>query len=168
MPSKARVGLEIFQRRRSTLPLLLTPDDIGVEGGDYRLHDYVIVRMWLEPVCRSRRSSTVLVTFGSVAINQPEQRVATSCFEFSDIVSHQVVYRSWEQVLKSGHELPYCDFLLNFLRERSQLRLTFLVSDDKLDRLRVTLENVVVYGRFPQNSDMLGSHFAPVMAASEK
>lgn len=141
--------------------MLLDSNEIKIEGGEYRLLEFVFVRVYLRGI--GPPSPTVpcfaTVELGSCDALEAPIRVQTNAFQLSDVRDHTVAYRTWTGACRRGYEKTYVEFLLCHLRETSEVQVSFWVEGGEVTKIFVTLSNIRLEGRFPPGVNILPTHF---------
>jgi hypothetical protein len=145
--------------------MLLEPEEISVEGGEYQFHDYCCMGVRLDLYCIGSAPDlprSAVVTLSNPVLSVASQiKVGTNVFSLADVPEHSETFQVWEKWNRSGkYEQSYHHFLLERLRTKPGVKLTFLVSDDRVYGVRIDLGSVKLQGRFEDGLNILETHFS--------
>lgn len=150
--------------------MLLPKDEIAVSPAGWQLHDYLITHLelcWLGAP-RLDTPCYAQVIIGSTSYPDAFLRVGTSTFDLSDIPNHSMFFEAWQKLVSEGrYEQSYLHFLLICIRSYADLGVTFVISDDRLAKVEVTLGKLKLWARLPLDTNILSSHFNGETALSE-
>lgn len=141
--------------------MLLDSNEIKVEGGEYRLLEFVFVRVYLRGIGPPSPTAPCFATveLGSADASEAPIRGQTIAFQLSEVRDHGIIYRTWTGACRRGYEKTYVEFLLCHLRESSGVQVSFRVANGTITSIFVTLGNVQLEGRFPPDVNILSTHF---------
>lgn len=151
--------------------MLLHSSEVSVRGGDFRLLDCVIARLELRSV--DATPSVHSTIFAVLTLGDPQRQgsvpVHTNGFSLSEVSDCNALYKRWREEHACGrYEQGFLEFLLRFLRPRSQFHLEFLVQNSRMHGFSLRLDRQVqLFGRFPLDADVLPVYFEAVLVPSD-
>lgn len=148
--------------------MLLERSDVAVVGGDVRLLDFVIPRLDLRPVTPPSSPPSV---FAVLTLGSPGQtfRMKTSAFDSDDVERYEELEGAWKGHVKADrYDRPFFEYLLRYFASSSEFKLEFILESERMTRFVLTLgKRLQLQGRFPNDVDILGLYFSPVLSMTD-
>lgn len=142
--------------------MLLEANEVIVTPGRFRLYDYVAARIELHGIGHNfspEMAVHVVMTLGDIKQAQSVQ-ADTTTFTLREAPRYEKLYAKW----RTGRvEENFFAFLLRFWRVQAEIRLEFLVRDERIQEFHVHFgKAIMLTGRLPADVDVLATYFDPV------